>query len=720
MEMNQNIRQLISIGLLCISMSIGSFATAETSDESITRNLTAQVYEGQVRINTLSFENTQVKEPILLYQGSYYLPMTPDVMSNLGIKSGVSASGNIGFELSVPTIDGTLQLLPTTDPSESRVDVLIYQKEMMIDDVVIHPEDAFHPVLVYNNTFYIPLNGSIIEEGFELELGFNRDRVLMIKRNLDKMIRGTVDVIPESKRVQYINGLEERLMASKPEIVASGTRYDFDDQVLYFLENETEELTYVEFHAGDWLVSSTPAEGPGSIVYFYAEDAYRYVGEYVDGRFEGIGRLRDSNGNVQAIKPFEQVPVDVPYSQRLITYNEHSPVLMVLVEFTDERIIGTDAQWYDKLFGEDLNSLRSYYKEITNNQLQLIPAIESYGDVNDGIVKVKLDQLHPNTGDVIGKTEELSRLIADQIETHVNMKLYDRNDNGVIDRNELTVIGVLAGYESSKATPSDYPQLRSHHLFSDISLSVIDEIGVMNMIYISELEYYSNQTELSTNAVFAHELGHQLGLPDLYDVDGSSKGLGPFSLMAEGTNNYVYKKRPGEVIAYMDPWSLIQIDAVTPEIVTEPGTYEIRSRESGDYNVIRIDTNNPNEYFLLENRTLTDRDLSLKASVKQSGGILIYHVDTEVIDAGYQENVINADELRKGIDIEEASEKTSTSALDNSDYSQRFTPFFTAKGNAIFNDSIVPRSRSNDGSNSGITVEVISDGPISKVMITLE
>ncbi len=41
-----------------------------------------------------------------------------------------------------------------------------------------------------------------------------------------------------------------------------------------------------------------------------------------------------------------------------------------------------------------------------------------------------------------------------------------------------------------------------------------------------------------TCGVFAHEMGHAaFGLPDLYDTDNSSEGLGNWSLMAGGSWN---------------------------------------------------------------------------------------------------------------------------------------------------------------------------------------
>ena len=39
---------------------------------------------------------------------------------------------------------------------------------------------------------------------------------------------------------------------------------------------------------------------------------------------------------------------------------------------------------------------------------------------------------------------------------------------------------------------------------------------------------------MATLGVMAHEMGHGLNLPDLYDLDGSSYGVGDWSLMGLG------------------------------------------------------------------------------------------------------------------------------------------------------------------------------------------
>ena len=70
--------------------------------------------------------------------------------------------------------------------------------------------------------------------------------------------------------------------------------------------------------------------------------------------------------------------------------------------------------------------------------------------------------------------------------------------------------------------------------------------------YTIQPELYGTGTSISTIGVFAHEFGHALGLPDLYDTDYTSEGVGNWSLMAGGSWNYS-GGNGGNRPAHLDP-----------------------------------------------------------------------------------------------------------------------------------------------------------------------
>ena len=85
-----------------------------------------------------------------------------------------------------------------------------------------------------------------------------------------------------------------------------------------------------------------------------------------------------------------------------------------------------------------------------------------------------------------------------------------------------------------------------------------------NNYYSMEPEYWLNPGDM-TCGVFAHEMGHAVfGLPDLYDTDYSSGGLGNWSLMAGGSWNGTLGNSP----AFPDAWSHAQMGYLIPVIVS--------------------------------------------------------------------------------------------------------------------------------------------------------
>ena len=100
-----------------------------------------------------------------------------------------------------------------------------------------------------------------------------------------------------------------------------------------------------------------------------------------------------------------------------------------------------------------------------------------------------------------------------------------------------------------------------------------------------------------TIGVFAHEYGHALGLPDLYDTDYSSNGIGDWSLMAGGSYNYIV--RGGDSPAHLDAWCKYSLGWVTPTQVSGTLTNESITQGATTSDVYKLLSGSPSsgEYF---------------------------------------------------------------------------------------------------------------------------
>jgi hypothetical protein len=142
--------------------------------------------------------------------------------------------------------------------------------------------------------------------------------------------------------------------------------------------------------------------------------------------------------------------------------------------------------------------------------------------------------------------------------------------------------------------------------------------GVTISEYSIQPEYVRSSGD-STIGVFCHEFGHVLGLPDFYDYDYSSEGLGNWSLMAGGMWN-----SNGSRPAHPDAWCKIEMGWVTPVTPTENTTGASLPRVETSPTIYKMtNASMPSgQYYLIENRGTTGFDNYLPGS-----GLCIYHVD---------------------------------------------------------------------------------------------
>ena len=206
----------------------------------------------------------------------------------------------------------------------------------------------------------------------------------------------------------------------------------------------------------------------------------------------------------------------------------------------------------------------------------------------------------------------------------------------------------------------------------------------------------------SINGLLANSFGSFLGLPDLFDTKTGLTGIGDFGLMDPAGNLSFYSGLfPPEPSA----WEKVFLGWVTPIIVSS-GTSTISlpavGLKTGRDTVYKIPITD-REYFLIENRSrdpyqngqrltmrkgnsiftrsfsmdtsgfdyadvssisgsvidVEDFDWALPGYAIQSdtlrgGGILIWHIDEDVIARGLVDNTVNADPAHRGVSLEEA------------------------------------------------------------------
>ncbi len=328
-------------------------------------------------------------------------------------------------------------------------------------------------------------------------------------------------------------------------------------------------------------------------------------------RLKAEGRLQEV---VQRLEEARKKGVDAPNPEKLRQFRVRLletktlgrsttvPALVLLVDFNDNQA-STPSAHYDSLLFEYTGgqySLRDFYLENSYGTLEIT------GEVS-GWYRMPHDYLYYSQNNGFGSFPNNAQgLVIDAVQAadpYVDFSQYDGDNDGYVDA--LFVVHAGPGAEET----GNSNQIWSHRWVLPYPLQV-------DGVYVYD---YSMEPENGRVGVFVHELGHVFGLPDLYDSDYSSEGLGNWSVMAGGSwgNN-------GRTPVHFDAWSKVALGFVQPVVVN--GTLEdvpLPRVEDAPviYKLWRYNQSGP-QYFLVENRRKVLFDAYLP-----SEGLLIFHVD---------------------------------------------------------------------------------------------
>lgn len=202
---------------------------------------------------------------------------------------------------------------------------------------------------------------------------------------------------------------------------------------------------------------------------------------------------------------------------------------------------------------------------------------------------------------------------------------------------------------------------------------------------------FTDMSHELTLGTFCHENGHMLcDYPDLYDYGNESGGAGAFCLMCAGGN--INEKNPTHVSAYLkrlSGWAK-SVTSIQPnrQIALPAGENEFA-----------MFAKNSGEYFIIENRVQSGRDISLPDE-----GLAIWHVDEDGDNSNEQMTPSQHYELS----LEQAD---GNFRLETSRHYGDSTDLF-GQANKRFADSTEPNSKWWDGTHSNLDIrEITNPGP---------
>ncbi|MDP2038124.1 MAG: hypothetical protein Q8L04_12125, partial [Ignavibacteria bacterium] len=421
----------------------------------------------------------------------------------------------------------------------------------------------------------------------------------------------------------------------------------------------------------------------------------------------------------------------------------------------------------DEYFADHLLFAKNYFKKVSGGKLNLtykvLPEVITVSKtMREYVPGYKSTDLSP-----LGKFSEEVWKLADQKFSNVKFSDYDLF---VVFHAGVSSASSIGGGIVNRNMPSLYLSEGSlKSIFGNQFQGFATRTGIIsNTVIMSETESREQEfidgtvglTQIGINGILVANVGSHIGLPDLFNTETGISAIGRFGLMdSQGmvANAGLFPPVPS-------PWEKMYLGWEEPkEISLAGGRVNITTREiatSVDTALLKVPISSK-EYYLVENRQQDAKKDNMILTIKKGNqiikktflpdtsglfniypadikggividvdeydaavpgnGIVIWHIDENVINAKIGENKINSDLMYKGVDIEEADgiqdigESFTSIFQDGLIIGEGTYEDFWYKGNKTkfyknsFSPTSKPNTNSNLGGNSLITLDSFSE-----------
>lgn len=364
--------------------------------------------------------------------------------------------------------------------------------------------------------------------------------------------------------------------------------------------------------------------GDEFLSYWQSSDGNKYILD--EGQYTLLDiQLLEKSIQRRAIANKRRAARRVPIGDEHTPYIGKKKGLILLVEFNNKSFAtGHNKAFYDEIANADdlslfrkrlgfVGSVKKYFLDQSRGQFEL--DFDVFGPY-----KLPYDYAYYGAHSGSSNDSRPGRMIATACELadkDVNFDDYDWDGDGYVE--QLYVLyagkGEADGGDENTIWPHEW-----HLTSSDYGRSFpVDHVVVDTYACGNEL----GTTNTGNNRVegigtICHEFSHCLGLPDMYDTGGNNYGMFTWDLMDQGSYNGL-----SYVPSTLTSYERMYAGWLDPIELKEPTTVKgMRPLSEDGQTFIIYNDANKDEYYLLENRQLTEWD------AKQYGnGLLVLHVD---------------------------------------------------------------------------------------------